>query len=210
MTEYYTPADSLSSDPQKLDVAPSVAIEEEIYPRLRHVKLSSIAHVHTRVEQFYTELSIPPTRMAPLDHIKGDDIKSLIQGFPIRVAKENSRLRCTGNIRLFQVAKEKLPPETEVFCIEELEPTPAQLRSRLLTEVILGPALMGNHTSDVRIVAEIAEKSGYLKKFGKFGRTMLASLYGVDRRQIRSQSPVVPEKSSEPAATPIEQPNGLA
>jgi hypothetical protein len=142
--------------------------------------------------------------MARSDHIQQDDVKNLIDGFPIRVAKENSRLRCTGNIRLFQLAKEKLPHETEVLCIEELDPSADQLKNRLLAEVILGPALMGNHTSDVRIVAEIAEKSGYLEKFGKFGRTMLASLYGVDSRQLKARSSqATNEKPPDPISTPV-------
>ena len=161
-----------------------------LVPVLRHVKRSLIVGLHPCLESLYSELSIPPFREIPPKAITSQEVGDLLAIFPVHVTRVRSRLRCTGNVRLFRLAIRYLKDESNIPCIEEASFPEAALVRRALTELIYGPACLGTHFSDVRILAEVARRAiaaGRLHMADRPIEVQLSSLYGVDRRRFKEE-----------------------
>lgn len=152
------------------------------------IPLSLIQGVHPVIESLYEKLSIPPLRAIPLKAMRHDDLMILLTLHPIRVCRFKNRLRCSGNVRMLQLAQRILPHQNNVPCIKELPPSEAQLTQRALIEYLVGPAYLGYHFSDIKILTDVARRAienGGIKIDDPNIESWMAKLYGVDKRQLK-------------------------
>ncbi len=112
------------------------------------VSRSLVVGLHPTVKALYERLSTPPLRQVPPRTLTDEDVADLLESFPIRVCREEHRLRCTGNVRLFQLALRYLPENAAIPCLIEPALPEASLTRRALKELLHGTACLGAHFSD--------------------------------------------------------------
>lgn len=164
----------------------STSIDES--PILKNIDLSKIVGLHPCIEQLFNKLSIPPFRALAKNALPAEQINNLMSVFPIRAILFRKRLRCTGNFRLYQLATKHLPPNQLIPCIIDAPAADSELQLRATQELLLAPAAMGVHFSEIKMLAAIARRAITAKKLA-VAKTMiddayLSKLYGIDRRQL--------------------------
>lgn len=169
--------------------------------RLQHIALSKIAGIHPVIERLFEELSVPPFRVLAQNAFSEQQITSLLDIFPIRTVRYLKHCRCSGNIRLYQLAIQHLAPTQLIPCFMETPASEKALQDRAIQECLFAPAALGIRFSEVRLLAEIARRANAAQKLTArplVDDAFLAKLYDVDRRQLSGKAiaPPVARKSS--------------
>lgn len=168
---------------------------------LQDVVLSKIAGLHPVIELLFQELSVPPFRVLAQNALSGQQINSLLDIFPIRVVRYRKHLRCSGNLRLYQLAIQHLAPTHLIPCIIENPASDKALQDRAIQECLFAPAALGIRFSDIKLLAALARRAHAAQKLTVeplVDDAYIAKLYGVDRRQL-SDKAIVPPGSRRPS-----------
>lgn len=110
---------------------------------LQQIPLSKIVGVHPAIERLFQELSVPPFRVLAKNALSEQQINHLLDIFPIRIVRDRKHLRCTGNIRLYQLGIQHLSPSHSISCIAENPLTDNALQDRAVQELFFAPAALG-------------------------------------------------------------------
>lgn len=148
--------------------------------------LSRIVGLHEAITQTIQELALPPFR-TPLKQLRTDPgATQWLAAQPVQVLRVRSRLRCVGNVRVFQLMQASLAPEHEICCIDLGDRSDAQVRRGFVAELIYGTALMGTHSKDVAALYKgllLAEQAGLWSPPGPITKHV-ARLLQIDPRRL--------------------------
>lgn len=173
--------------------------------RLIKVNLSKIVGLHSAVASAYWDLSIPPLRF-PVLRAGGDkQLRAVLSRTLIRVARENGRLRCIGNVRTFLAMRATLSDDPEVTCVEVFGISAAKIRANCIADFLYEPAIAGIHFSETRILCDVARRAvqAGLWTTQQPVEIYIANLFDVDRRQLTRKTA---KGEVAPEATPSFEP----
>lgn len=171
------------------DSPPSGAPSDPKANDFKSIQLSRIVGLHPCLELLYAELSIPPFRQVPSDTLAACDIADLLELHPLRVSTTDKRLRCSGNVLMYQLALRLLSDNHPVPCIVEPLLPEKRLIERAIKELVYGTACLGAHFSDIKIIARIAKQAldaGHITINNHSVESLITKLFRVDKRQLKS------------------------
>jgi hypothetical protein len=171
---------------------------------LQYIALSKITGVHPTIELLFAELSVPPFRALAQNAFSEQQIQSLLDIFPLRIVRYRKHLRCSGNIRLYQLAIQHLAPTQLIPCLMETPASDKALQDRAIQECLFAPAALGIRFSETRLLAALARRAHAAQKLPAeplVDEAYLAKLYDVDRRQL-SDKAIAPAGSRRPSGKP--------
>lgn len=163
---------------------------------LQQIPLSKIIGVHSVIERLFQELSVPPFRVLAKNALSEQQISHLLDIFPIRIVRDRKHLRCTGNIRLYQLGIQYLSPSQSIPCLTENPLTDKVLQDRAVQELLLAPAALGVRFSDIKLLAALARRANAAEKLTAeplVDDAYMAKLYDVDIRQLRDKANTPPD-----------------
>ena len=155
---------------------------EATFPRLVKLPIQAIEGLLPEVKSIFME--IPPLRQLLDRDLSNKTLLNLLETFPISVSRKNEKWYCYGNIRLFLLAQNALPKNTEIYCVETLE------------ELILGSSVIGISHRDKKIAANLAKnaaKQNQIPLSEAQAENWVSRIYGVDRRTVKNP----PEKAAD-------------
>lgn len=156
------------------------------------------------IESVMAELAIPPLRMSGAAVLPRDELRRILDIFPILVCPSGPEFAVTGNLRLWAYVA-RLGDETfQVNCRSEALPTDAVIRQRVITEYVFAPACLSLHFSDGPALAAIARRAIEAQFLAPPPQKLvhfLAQLYGVDHRSLEAREDPL-AKSSKASKVP--------
>ena len=167
---------------------------EATFPRLVKLPIQAIEGLLPEVKSIFME--IPPLRQLLDRDLSNKTLLNLLETFPISVSRKNEKWYCYGNIRLFLLAQNALPKNTEIYCVETEPLQTAELAIRTLEELILGSSVIGISHRDKKIAANLAKnaaKQNQIPLSEAQAENWVSRIYGVDRRTVKNP----PEKAAD-------------
>lgn len=155
------------------------------------LKIGDLVGLHPDLLQLLTDLSVPPLGAAHR-HLLPTQLAQLLEVYPILVTKLRDGVVCSGNIRLFHIAKAVFPDD-EAIAVRLEEAIPHKdLTRRAVAEILFGNVLALNHR-EARTMMAIADRAldrNYLTGSKVQLEKLIAATFGVDRRTLRIEKKV--------------------
>ncbi len=154
---------------------------------LQPYQLNLIQGLHPVIEKLFAELKIPPLRQVQKSAMDRSMVERLLEIHPLILTELNNGLRCTGNFRLFQIARRSLPQDALIPCLLESTIREDLLQQRAIAELLYYPAYAGAHSSDVPSLFEVylrAIEQGKVQEPSEPPFAYFSKLYGIDRRRL--------------------------
>jgi len=155
-------------------------------PRMLKLSFEVIQGLHPDVEEIWKDL--PPLRQINSKSFSKKSLLNLLEIFPINLCKFNDQWMCTGNIRLYLLAKSRLNTKDKIFCLEVEQQEKHILKEKVLQELLLSASVLGIASSDKKLALKLA-KTAAQNKIIDVSETKvekwIAEIYGVDPRTLK-------------------------
>lgn len=169
-------------------------------------RLSLIVGVHDIVAETLHRLDLPPFDIPAKQLSKDPDFRDWLTWQPVQVTRVKGRLRCIGNVRIFQAMNAILDPAQEIGCLEIQKITEEQIRKNLVAELLYQTALLRPRSKDLPRLYEAvltAERTHLITPSLPM-QSHASKLLGIDRRRLTKTHLSAADASHKATTTPTE------